>query len=95
MSRLHELLRHHPAYLLGRPDPLSDFERLECRTRVKDEFRPAEFDAPAWRFADAVAVVIIALAVVWGSVMLTTGLTGGSPSVETMAESADANDRSP
>jgi hypothetical protein len=93
MYPLHELLRHHPAYLMGRPCQLSDFERLESRPVIDDEFRSAEFDAPSWRFADAVAVVLFALAV-WGFVMLTTGSIGSPPPVETIAESTDAVDRS-
>ncbi len=94
MYHLHELLRHHPAYLMGRPCPLSDFERLECRPIINDEFRSAEeFDAPAWRFADAVAAVFVALAM-WGLFMLTTSSTDNSPAVETIAESVDAIDRS-
>src|SRR5262245_55148479 len=90
MYRLHELLRHHPAYFLGRPSPLSDFERLERRPVINEEFRAAEFDAPAWRFADAVAAVLLARAV-WGFVMLTIGWTGSSPPAETIAESTDGD----
>jgi len=91
MYPLHELLRHHPAYLLGRPSPLSEFERLESRRPVmNDKFLAAEFDAPSWRFADAVAAVLLAL-VVWGFVMLTIGWTDSSPPVETIAESADGD----
>ena len=93
MYPLHELLRHHPAYFIGRRCQLSDFERLESRPVIDDEFRSAEFDAPSWRFADAVALVLVALAV-WGLVMLATGSTGSSPPVETIAESTDAIDRS-
>ena len=94
MYPLHELLRHHPAYFIGRSCQLSDFERLEHRPVViNDEFRSAEFDAPSWRFADAVAAVLVALAVC-GLVMLTIGTTGSSPPVETIAESTDDIDRS-
>jgi hypothetical protein len=93
MYPLHELLRHHPAYFLGRSCPLSEFERLESRPVIDEEFRPAEFDAPSWRFADAVAAVLLALAVC-GLVMLTVGTTGSSPPVETIAESTDDIDRS-
>jgi hypothetical protein len=93
MYRLHELLRHHPAYLLGRPRPLSYFERLERRPIINDEFRSAEFDAPAWRFADVVAAALVALAM-WGLFMLPTSSTDNSPAVETIAESVDAMDRS-
>ena len=89
MYPLHELLRHHPAYLLGRPHPLSDFERLECRPVVIDDFRPAEFDEPSWRLADAIAAVLVALAL-GGLLMLATGSTGVSPPVETIAESTEA-----
>jgi hypothetical protein len=91
MYPLHELLRHHPAYLLGRPSSLSEFERLECRHPViNDEFRFAEFDGPSWRFADAVAAVLLAL-VVWGFVTLTIGWTDSSPPVETVAETTDGD----
>jgi hypothetical protein len=93
MYPLHELLRHHPAYFMGRACRLSDFERLERHPVIDDEFRSAEFDAPSWRFADAVAAVLVALAV-WGLVMLTIGTTGSSPPVETIAESTDDIDRS-
>src|SRR5215813_12344204 len=92
MYPLHELLRHHPAYFLGRPSPLSDFERLESCCFIDEESRSAEFDAPCWRIADAVAAVLVALAV-WGLVMLATSSTGNSPPVETIAESTDAIDR--
>jgi len=91
MYRLHELLRHHPAYLIGRSCRLSDFERLERHPVIDDEFRSAEFDASSWRFADAVAAVLVALAL-WGLVVLTSGSTGNSPPVETIAESTDATD---
>jgi hypothetical protein len=94
MSRLHELLRHHPAYLIGRRYPLSDSERLECRPFINDESRSSAFDEPAWRFADAAAAVLVALAV-WGVFMLATGSPGGSPPVETVAEGGDVMDRGP
>ena len=94
MDRLHELLRHHPAYhLIGRPDALADFERLESRPVIIDEFSSSEIDEPAWRFADAAAAVLVALAA-WGLFMLTIGSPGGSPPVKTIAESGDAMDRS-
>lgn len=94
MDRLHELLRHHPAYLIGRRDPLSDFENLECRPIINEEFRSSAFDEPAWRFADAAAAVLVALAA-WGVFMLATGSPGVSPPVETVAEGSDVVDRGP
>ncbi|HUL08376.1 MAG TPA: hypothetical protein VLV76_18770 [Candidatus Acidoferrum sp.] len=93
MYPLHELLRHHPAYLMGRSRQPSDFERLEYRPVViNDEFQSEEPDALSWRFADAVVAVLVALAV-WVLIILTTGPIGGSPRVETIAESADVIDR--
>lgn len=88
-SPLHDIFRHHPAYIFGRfdhPPPyldrwradLDEFEELERRKPVRDDFEEEwrRFDRrPATLIGELAAGLLVLLAL-WGSVEM---LYGGPP----------------
>jgi hypothetical protein len=108
-SPLHDLFRHHPAYNFGRfdhPPPyldrwrsdLDEFEKLERRKPVRDEFEEEwrRFDRGPATLVGELAAALLVLFALWGSVMMLYGehpdrLAGQQP--EPLAAAAELTSR--
>ncbi len=93
--RLHSLqglFRHHAGYLPGRrpPSPLEEFERLERKKPVSDDFELWRMQqrAPSDWLTGSVTVALMLLGL-WGFVVLIVGEPSTGPHHEIVAERTD------
>jgi len=93
--RLHSLqglFRHHAGYLPGRrqPSPLEEFERLERKKPVSDDFELWRMQqrGPSDWLTTSITVALV-LFVLWGFVVLIVGEPSTGPHSEVVAERTD------